>query len=68
MIHFLNEQLRTEFHSLPVDTQLEYQDIAMKFYAQGSTLTVCCIERYGKEAEDLEIFIRINRGTERTIS
>ena len=59
MIKFLNDQVRREFHLLPIDRQREFQDSAEHFAAKGLQLTVLHVERYGEKVS--EVAVRIDQ-------
>ena len=44
MIQFANEHIRTAFHSLPIDRQMDFQDMAMRYAKQGYVMRVDFIE------------------------
>lgn len=51
MIEFINEEIRTEFHLLPVDLQKEYNDLAIKFAATGQFILIEEVFVCGKDSE-----------------
>lgn len=62
MISFLNEEIRTAFHLLPIETQQEYNDLAMKFAQSNQQLVVEEVHLDGKVSE---VSIRIDRQSNR---
>lgn len=59
MIQFLDELVRTRFHSLSVDKQKEWSDIAEQFLKSGKFVTILFIGQDDKDG--LEISIRVDR-------
>ena len=44
MIKFASEEVRTQFHSLRVELQKDWERIAAEFFEQGKTLKIYYIE------------------------
>ena len=59
MISFLSEEIRTVFHSLPIEKQQEWQEIGTSFYAKGFNLKILYIEEVMPGC--LEAAIRIDK-------
>lgn len=57
MIEFLSEDIRTLFHSLPVETQKEWMSLAAKYLSEGKVVLINNIEIY--KDGDSEMDIRI---------
>lgn len=55
MISFITEEIRAQFHQLPLERQREIIRAAEDIFPQGKTVTVVFAD-----AETLEIAIRIN--------
>lgn len=58
MITFITAEIREQFHALPIDTQMEWNDFAEAHFAYGEVLTVLYVD-----ASDggLEISVRIDK-------
>lgn len=61
MIEFSSEWVRTEFHLLPVDTQMEFYTLATRYAETGHIITIGCIEKWGPKDSNLEVSIRIDK-------
>lgn len=59
MIEFVSEEIRTVFHSLPVERQKEWQDMATRFLERGFVMRIYYIEEVFPGC--LEASIRINK-------
>jgi hypothetical protein len=57
MIDFLNEDVRSAFHLLPVDKQREWNEIAERYALRGQQLQILFVEN-GEDG--LEVSIRVN--------
>lgn len=58
MLKFRNEDVRGEFHLLPLSKQKEFTEMAERFSKKGMNLTIMFIDHYGPQT--LEVSIRIN--------
>lgn len=56
VIKFLTEEIRTQFHLLPVEVQSNFQSDAEYFAARGMTLQILFAD-----AETLEVSVRIDK-------
>lgn len=59
MIKFLNDQVRGEFHLLPVDRQKAFHDEAQYFAGIGHILLILHVERFGDGTS--EVTVRIGK-------
>lgn len=60
MIEFSSEAVRTEFHLLPVETQIEYNDLAVSLLTQGKIITILAVYIWGNGPDNLELAVRID--------
>jgi hypothetical protein len=58
MIKFASETAQTDFHLLPIDRQIEWLNLAMKYMSEGKSITVVCVEHW---PEGSEVNIRISQ-------
>lgn len=58
MLLFLNNDVRSEFHLLPLDRQREIIETASRLESEGKTITVLFVDRI--DAETSEISIRVD--------
>lgn len=58
MLEFLNEDIRTRFHLLPIDEQMSLQDIADRCFSYGKVVTILFVD---VEPGSSETSIRINK-------
>ena len=61
MIKFINEQMRSEFHLLPVERQLEFERYAKSYAVTGQVITIMCVERWGPGPDQSEVALRISK-------
>lgn len=57
MIEFLNEEVRKEFHLLPVDRQKEFLDLGVAVARKGQVVRILCVERFGANQSEIAISI-----------
>ena len=62
MIQFLNEDIRTRFHCLPLDRQNDWTTIAAVYEHRGFRLVITYIE---VDEQALEVSIRIDQESDR---
>jgi len=58
MIHFLNEDIRTRFHCIPIERQRDWETVAAVYEHKGYRLMITFIEA---EGPTLEVSIRIDK-------
>lgn len=58
MISFLNNDVRTQFHTLPIDKQKEWMSIAEDYDDRGFDLKILYVERVSDKV--LEVSIRLD--------
>lgn len=58
MIRFLNEDIRTRFHCLPLEKQQDWETVAAAYEHKGFQLTVTFVEA---EGTTLEVSVRIDK-------
>lgn len=59
MIKFISEDVRLLFHSLPVEKQGEWIDVAAGYEKRGQNLTVLFVDQ--EEDGTLEVSVRIDK-------
>lgn len=59
MIRFEREELRDFFHSLPIDEQIRWSDLALFYASEGRTLCITQIFLWG--AGSSEVSFRIDK-------
>lgn len=57
MISFLNDQVRTEFHLLPLDRQKHLLDTAESLQKSGQGITVLFVDRINEKISELTVRI-----------
>lgn len=63
MISFLNEDIRTRFHCLPIDRQEDWNTIAAVYEHRGFRLVITYIE---VDKDFLEVSVRIDKEFDRS--
>jgi hypothetical protein len=59
MIEFLTEEIRTEFHLLPLDRQREIRELAQSRYYEGYVTTVTFVDII--TSTESEVSVRIDK-------
>lgn len=58
MIEFLNPEVELRFHSLPVEKQREWQDMADRYLKKGCVLKILFVDQ---SEQGLEVSIRVDK-------
>lgn len=64
MIDFLTNEVREEFHKLPIDKQREWNEISERYLLKGQVLQILFVE---DGPEGLEVSIRVNKKFDVTV-
>lgn len=55
MIEFLNEAVRTAFHSLPIAEQMKWIELSKFYIRSGFVITMCDVQKWSEKQSEFAI-------------